>query len=227
MPELSEIFGIDISDPNLFKKALTHTSYSKENNLPYTDCYERYEFLGDAVLKLTISDVLYNKFPKDAEGKLSKIRSIVVSDATLADIARKSGLDKLIIVSAHENKQGIRKLESLCACAYEAVLGAYYIEGKYDEVKSYIEKTFEPYIEDVKDHFERYNAKETLQEYTQSKTKTRPVYKILSETGPAHKKVFEVEVSYEGKILAVEKGMSKKDAEQKAAYKACEKLGII
>ena len=227
MPELSEIFGIDISDPNLFKKALTHTSYSKENNLPYTDCYERYEFLGDAVLKLTISDVLYNKFPKDAEGKLSKIRSIIVSDATLADIARKSGLDKLIIVSAHENKQGIRKLESLCACAYEAVLGAYYIEGKYDEVKSYIEKTFEPYIEDVKDHFERYNAKETLQEYTQSKTKTRPVYKILSETGPAHKKVFEVEVSYEGKILAVEKGMSKKDAEQKAAYKACEKLGII
>ena len=150
-----------------------------------------------------------------------------MSETPLADNERKSGRDKLIIVSAHEKKQGIRKLESLCACAYEAVLGAYYIEGKYDEVKSYIEKTFEPYIEDVKDHFERYNAKETLQEYTQSKTKTRPVYKILSETGPAHKKVFEVEVSYEGKILAVEKGMSKKDAEQKAAYKACEKLGII
>jgi len=227
MKELSDIFGIEIVDCDLFKKALTHTSYSKENNLPYTDCYERFEFLGDAVLKLTISDILFNMFPDEPEGKLSKIRSIIVSDATLAEIAKKSGLKNLIIVSPHEEKQGIRELESICACAFEAVLGAYYLDGKFEDIKSYIKTAFKPYIDDVKDHFERYNAKEILQEYTQGVTKTRPEYRVIGEIGPAHKKIFEVEVSYNGEVLAVEKGLSKKDAEQKAAYAACEKLGII
>lgn len=143
---VAEIFGIETITPEYYKHALTHSSFTKEKNLPYTQCYERLEFLGDAVLKLTISDVLFKMYPDYQEGELSKIRSIIVSDNTLADIARKNGLQDLIIMSKHEEKQGCRKLNSICACAFEATLGAYYLDGKYNELEKYIETTFKPYI---------------------------------------------------------------------------------
>ncbi len=227
MKSVAEIFGIETKTDEFYKYALTHPSYTKELNLPETQCYERLEFLGDAVLKLTISDVLFKKYPDSREGELSKIRSIIVSDNTLAEIAKKNGLSELIILSKHEEKLGCRNLNSICACAFEAILGAYYLDGKFNEIIQYIEKTFNPYIEEVAQHFERFNAKAILQEYTQGQTKTTPVYTVISETGPAHKKIFEVEVRYNNEVLAVEKGTSKKEAEQKCAYAACEKLGII
>lgn len=227
MKSVEEIFGIETITKDLYTKALTHSSFTKEKNLPYTDCYERLEFLGDAVLKLTVSDVLFKMFPDAQEGELSKIRGIVVSDNTLADIAKNNGLQELIIMSRHEEKQGCRKLNSICACAFEAILGAYYLDGKFKEILPYIEKTFEPYINDVKNHFEKFNAKAILQEYTQGQNKKTPVYKVINEIGPEHKKEFEVEVRYNDEVLATEKGNSKKEAEQKCAYSACKKLGII
>lgn len=181
MKSLADIFGIKIKDEELFKKALTHPSYTQDLNLPHTESYERLEFLGDAVLKLSVSDVLYTMYPSSSEGEMSKIRSIIVSDNTLAEIAKNNGLDKLIILSKHDEKQGARKLNSICACSFEAVLGAYYLDGKYKQIRKYIEKTFTPYIADVKDNFAKYNAKEILQEYTQGKDKKRPVYKVISE----------------------------------------------
>ena len=227
MKSVAEIFGIETLTEELYQKALTHSSFTKERNLPYTDCYERLEFLGDAVLKLTISDVLFRTYPEAQEGELSKIRSIIVSDNTLADIAQKNGLQEIIIMSRHEEKQGCRKLNSICACAFEAILGAYYLDGKFNEIVKYIEQTFKPYIEEVQNHFERFNAKAILQEYTQGKTKNTPIYTVINEFGPEHKKIFEVEVRYNDEILAVEQGNTKKDAEQKCAYSACKKLGII
>lgn len=227
MKSVEEIFGIETITKDLYTKALTHSSFTKEKDLPYTDCYERLEFLGDAVLKLTVSDVLFKMFPDAQEGELSKIRGIVVSDNTLADIAKNNGLQELIIMSRHEEKQGCRKLNSICACAFEAILGAYYLDGKFKEILPYIEKTFEPYINDVKNHFEKFNAKAILQEYTQGQNKKTPVYKVINEIGPEHKKEFEVEVRYNDEVLATEKGNSKKEAEQKCAYSACKKLGII
>lgn len=224
---VAEIFGIETITPEYYKHALTHSSFTKEKNLPYTQCYERLEFLGDAVLKLTISDVLFKMYPDYQEGELSKIRSIIVSDNTLADIARKNGLQDLIIMSKHEEKQGCRKLNSICACAFEATLGAYYLDGKYNELEKYIETTFKPYIIDVKGHFEKFNAKAVLQEYTQGKTKNTPIYTVIREIGPEHKKEFEIEVKYNNEVLAIEKGLTKKEAEQKCAYSACKKLGII
>lgn len=227
MKSVADIFGIETISEDLYKYALTHSSYTKELNLPAEQCYERLEFLGDAVLKLSVSDILYKKYPTSNEGELSKIRGIIVSDNTLADIAKKNGLQELIIMSRHEEKQGCRKLNSICACAFEAVLGAYYLDGKFQEILKYIEKTFEPYINEVQDHFEKFNAKAILQEYTQGLTKTTPEYTVIREIGPAHKKEFEIEVKYNGEVLAVEKGLSKKDAEQKCAYSARQKLGII
>ena len=225
--ELAKIFGIEPVTEDLYKIALTHSSYTKEGGLPHTQCYERLEFLGDAVLKLTMSDVLYKMYPEATEGELSKIRGIVVSDSTLAKIAKRDGLDKLIILSKHEEKQHVGEKDSVCACAYEAVLGAYYLDKKLPDLINYIKKTFEPFIVDVKDNFECYNSKAILQEYTQSKDGNRPEYVVVGETGPAHKRVFEVSVSYNGNVLATEKGLSKKDAEQKCAYCACKKLGIV
>ena len=227
MKTVSNIFGIETLTPDLYKKALTHPSYIQDNNLPYTDCYERMEFLGDAVLKLTVSDLLYRVFPDSREGEMSKIRAILVSDNMLAEIAKKNGLADIIIMNKSEEKHGGRKLNSICACAFEAVLGAYYLDGKFKEIRSYIEKTFSPLIKDVKDNLPIYNAKEILQEYTQGLTKERPVYTVIKESGPEHKKQFEVQVSYREEVLATEVGKSKKDAEQKAAYVACKKLGVI
>ncbi len=227
MKSVDEIFAIETSESELYKIALTHSSYTKEKDLPHTKCYERLEFLGDAVLKLAVSDVLYKMFPEETEGELSKIRGIIVSDNTLAEIGKKNGLQELIIMSRHDEKQGFRNLNSICACAFEAVLGAYYLDGKFNEIEKYIKDTFTPYIQEVRNHFEKYNAKAILQEYTQEKTKNTPIYTVINETGPAHKKVFEVEVKYNDEVLAVEKGASKKEAEQKCAYSACKKLGII
>ena len=226
MDNLEQIFNINIENAELFKKALTHPSYTKEHEMDYTESYERLEFLGDAVLKLAVSDILYKKYPDYTEGSMSKIRSIIVSDAVLFEVAEKIGLSELIILGKHEEKQGCRKLESVCACAFEAVLGAYYLDGKFSELIEFIKRIFLPYIEEVDKNFEKYNAKALLQEYTQSKTKTIPEYRVINETGPAHNKTFEVEVWYEGKLIASASGKSKKDAEQKCAYEACKKLGI-
>ena len=224
---IERIFKIPVVNVENFQRAVTHSSYTKENNMHFIECYERLEFLGDAVLKLTISDCLFKKFPEYSEGALSKIRSIVVSDAVLAENAKKNGLSELIIMSRHEEKQGCRNLESVCACAFEAVLGAYYLDGKFRELLEYINTTFASYIEEVDSNSSKYNAKAVLQEYTQGLTKETPVYRVVAESGPAHKREFEVEVSYQENVIAKATGRSKKEAEQKCAYEACKILGVI
>ena len=225
MNKVSEIFNIKIDNEEFFKEALTHPSYSKDLDLSYN--YERMEFLGDAVLKLSVSDILYKTFPEYSEGDMSKIRSIVVSDAVLVEICEKIGLSELILLPKHEEKQGCRKLESVCACAFEAVLGAYYLDGKMPELLCFLEKTFKQYIDDVDKNFEQYNAKAILQEYTQSQTRKVPIYKLIASSGPAHNQTFETAVFYNDEQIAIGVGKTKKESEQHAAYNACLKLGVI
>lgn len=221
---LEEIFG----EPNeLVEKALTHPSYTQENNLDSLGNYERLEFFGDSVLKLFTSKLLYNTYPTAPEGELSKIRSILVSDAILAQIAIKIGLDKLIKLGPAEEKQGGRKRESNIACSLEAVLGAYYLSGKEKEIEKFINDYVMEFAEDVDKHFEKYNAKDILQQYTQGIDKTIPVYRTVGVTGPAHKPIFEVEVEWQRKIIAKGRGKSKKEAQQNCALEACKKLGAI
>lgn len=221
---LEKIFG----EPNeLVEKALTHPSYTQENNLDSLENYERLEFFGDSVLKLFTSKLLYNTYPTAPEGELSKIRSILVSDALLAQIAMKIGLDKLIKLGPAEEKQGGRKRESNIACSLEAVLGAYYLSGKEKEIEKFINDYVMEFAEDVDKHFEKYNAKDILQQYTQGIDKTIPVYRTVGVTGPAHKPIFEVEVEWQRKIIAKGRGKSKKEAQQNCALEACKKLGAI
>ena len=221
---LEEIFG----EPNeLVEKALTHPSYTQENNIDSLENYERLEFFGDSVLKLFTSKLLYNAYPTAPEGELSKIRSILVSDAILAQIAIKIGLDKLIKLGPSEERQGGRKRESNIACSLEAVLGAYYLSGKEKEIEKFINDYVMEYAEDVDKHFEKYNAKDILQQYTQGIDKKLPTYRTVGVTGPAHKPIFEVEVEWQGKIIAKGRGKSKKEAQQSCALEACKKLGAI
>ena len=222
---LKKIFGK--CDEKLIKIALTHPSYTKEKNLSDLENYERLEFFGDSVLKLFTSKLLYELYPEAAEGELSKIRSILVSDAILAQVAVKIGLDELIILGPSEEKQGGRKRESNIACSLEAVLGAYYFSGKQEKIEKFIKEYIIVYAEDIDKHFEKYNAKDILQQYTQGKDKTRPEYKVVSVTGPAHKPVFNIEVIWNEKVIAKACGKSKKEAEQSAALEACKTLGII
>jgi len=221
------IFGITVDDKALFEKALTHPSFVRENDLPILDCYERMEFLGDAVLKLAISDILYKKYPEYTEGQMTKIRSIVISDNTIAKVGFQLGIDKMLILGKAEEKTGGRKRSSNIACAFEALIGAFYLDGKENEIKNFLQEVLIDFVEDVDKNFSRYNAKEILQEYTQGLTKETPIYNTLGTTGPAHNQTFEVEVCYEGKCIAVASGKTKKEAQQNAAYQACCNLGLI
>lgn len=224
---LEEIFQIKIKDQKLFEKALTHSSFTRENEASSLENYERLEFLGDAVLKLCISDILYKKFPDYAEGDLTKIRSIIVSDNVLAKVAEEIGLAPLVTLGKQEEKMGGRNRSSILACTFEALLGAYYLSENQDAISKFLEQTFTSMIEEVDEHFEKFNAKAVLQEHTQSLNKKIPDYKIVEEIGPQHDKIFVVEVSYMDEILAVGRGKTKREAEQACAYEACVKLGII
>ena len=221
---LEEIFG---EKNDLVEKALTHPSFTKENDINSLENYERLEFFGDSVLKLFTSKLLYEIYPEAPEGELSKIRSILVSDAILAQIAIQIGVDKLLKLGPSEEKQGGRKRESNIACALEALLGAYYLNGKQTEIEKFIKDYVIVFAEDVDKHFEKYNAKDILQQYTQGIDKTLPVYRTLAVRGPAHKPVFEVEVEWQGSVIASATGKSKKEAQQNCALASCKKLGVV
>ena len=212
---------------DLVVTAFTHSSYTKENDESYLKCYERLEFLGDAVLKMAVTDFLYKKYPDAHEGELTKIRSIVVSDEILYKLAQKLNIENFIKVSRAEERCGGKKLESIQACVMEALFGALYLSSDRDVLCKFIVENLNNFIEDVASNKTVFNAKAILQEYTQAKSKELPEYSILKETGAAHNKTFFVQVAYAGNVLASAEGKSKKQAEQQAAYNACKMLGII
>ena len=221
---LEKIFGIKIEDDSLFKEALTHTSYSRENNS--SENYERLEFLGDAVLKLCISDILYKMYPDYSEGNLSKIRSIIVSDETLSKLVDRFGLAKYIILGKQEEKMGGRKKQSIKACSFEALLGAFYLNKEFNGVEKFLRENLVNLIKEVDENFDKYNSKEVLQIYTQGLSKTTPEYRVVKEEGPPHQKIFTVEVIYENKVISMGTGKTKRDAEKQAAAEAIKILKV-
>ncbi len=223
---MNSVVGLEQKEAQkLLEIAFSHPSLCSDGAVPYTNCYERLEFLGDAVLKLVASDYLYAKFPESREGELSKIRSYIVSDEVLAKIALKLGMEQEIRIS--ETDKSLHCNESILACAFEAMLGALYLCDKTAAIKSFFKANFSELIDDIAQNKLVTNPKAILQEYTQSKSKNLPVYKLVKETGAAHAKEFFVNVCYEGQILAQGCGKSKKAAQQEAALKACENLNLL
>ncbi len=226
--EIFKIFGIETERTDLIQLALTHPSYVQENNISgCSDSYERLEFLGDAVLKLAASLLLYQKYQELPEGQLSKIRSFLVSDNILAEFALSLGINKYLRLSKSEEKCGGRNRISNNACTLEALFGAFYLAGREKEIQDFIINLLNSKVDIVVANLDKYNAKEFLQEYTQLQDRQLPVYNLVRTSGPAHKPIFEVEVLYNGNIIGFGKGATKKIAEQNAAYEACLKLGLF
>ncbi len=216
--KFEEKLGYAFKNRNLLIEALTHKSYKK----PYNN--ERLEFLGDAVLDLVIGEYLFFKFPNANEGELSKMRASLVNEDGFARLANELELGKYIFISAAEENNNGRNKPSLLSNAFEAVMGAIYLESGLDEVKKITLKLLEkiyPKI-DLNTLFKDY--KTTLQELTQAKYGITPEYKLISSYGPDHKKEFEVAVLLQGEMLSSAKGKSKKAAQQEAAKKALEIL---
>jgi len=223
--EFAGRFGLKFDDLALLNRAFVHTSYTNENNIDIMESYERLEFLGDAVLKIAISDFLFKKFPGHREGDLTKHRSWVVSDKELASLAHKISLGDLILLGKNEETLKGRQKPSILACAFEAFLGAIFIEYKELGLKAardFLIDNFEDEILTSKLH----NYKAVLQEYTQGETHKLPVYKVLDEFGLAHDKTYVVGVYYNDVLISKGQGKSKKDAEQAAAKLALEFLNV-
>jgi ribonuclease III len=211
----------------LYDRALTHSSYTYENKLSAVDNYERLEYLGDAVLKLVVSEYLFERFPDYREGELTKIRAVVVSDAKLAEIAKTIGLGAYIIFGSSEAKSGGRKKVSNLACAFEALLGAMYLDGKILEVRDMMCEQLETFVTQIDMSKTKDNYKAALQELTQADGGVLPAYRTIKESGPSHNRTFQIEVSISGEIMGIGFGKSKKEAQQQAARQALEVLNEL
>lgn len=207
--------------------ALTHSSFTFENKLSSLESNERLEFLGDAVLKLIASDYLHERFPTYPEGELTKIRAILISDNILAKIAEKIDLGKYVKLGFHEERMGGRYRSSTMACAFEALLGALYLDGNMHELQLMLITLLEDEVTEIDQNAAKHNHKAILQEYTQSEGMPLPVYEIASESGPPHDKTFDIHVYVNGEVCGYGTGKSKKEAQQKAAEMAVMSLELI
>jgi ribonuclease III len=214
--------GLVIDDESLpiYLHALTHSSYTYENRLPTLLNYERLEFLGDAVLKIIISQYLFQRFPHYREGELTKIRAVIVSDAVLAKLAKRINIGQAMIFGPSEAKSGGKNKVSNLACAFEAFLGACFLDGQMAFATQFIEDLVEDEITQIDLSKTKDNYKAVLQELSQGDGHGLPEYVTVQEVGPAHNRRFEVEVFINSESLGRGVGKSKKEAQQMAAKMA-------
>ena len=225
-PELAEFqqrLGYRFRDEHLLRLALTHPSVAHEANAP-TQHNQRLEFLGDAVLQLALTRELYDKFPAFDEGPLTKARAKLVNRRSLAEHARGLGLGALMILGHGEAIHGGRDRQSTLADAFEALLGAIFLDGGFDASRDFILRQFVPSFGRLTALPTIENPKGELQEYLQARSPEPPEYSVLSATGPDHDRMFECTVHHGGVELARGKGKSKKSAESNAALLALKKL---
>ena len=205
---------------NLLKTALQHTSWVHEYGDTTAEDNERLEFLGDAALNLIIAHILMEKFPNEKEGRLSRMRAIAVGEQSLSLLARSLGLNKIIMLGKGELRSGGENKDSILANTMEAVIGAVYLDGGWDRVFGTVERLFSPIVEQIGHEDHLYDYKSQLQEYTQRISGELPYYKVIQESGPAHKRQFKVGIDFKGSIIAEGEGTTKKIAEQNAAKEA-------
>ena len=219
---LQKKIGYSFNEPSLLEAALSHTSLPSSTG--DASSFERMEFLGDSVLGLIVAEELFLKHPKYAEGKLSKLKSKIVSRKMLTLKAKELQLEKYLLLSTEAvSGSGI---DSILSDAMESLICAIYLDGELDDARMFIKKFILKDIKKMIDKGKFADYKSMLQEYTQSKFHNIPQYNILKEEGPEHEKMFDMEVVVNGKVLGMGKGNNKKEAQQNAAKEACKQLNL-
>lgn len=217
---LDKKLGYTFKNPELLVQSVCHSSYVNEQIDSTFKDNERLEFLGDAVLDLAISHILMLRFKDAAEGDLSKFRATVVDEAGLYEVALRLGLGEYLLLGKGEEQSRGREKPSILADTTEALIGAIYLDAGFDKAMEIIKGLFSSLLERVGTKKLVHDFKSLLQEYSQQSCKTLPRYRLIKETGPAHDRSFQVELSLKGEVLAEGEGRSKKEAEQNAAREA-------
>ena len=216
--ELQKSLGYQFKNEKLITEALTHRSYSKNFN------NERLEYLGDAVLDLIVGEYLYHLFPEAEEGILSKLRAALVNEDAFTKLAKRIDLGKYLLLSPAEENNGGREKPSILSSAFEALIGALYLEAGFDKAKEVSLKLIKEEYPSITPDKLLKDYKTSLQEITQAHFGVVPEYRLLSAKGPDHKKEFEIGVFIHDKEYARAKGKSKKTAQQEGARLTIEKL---
>jgi ribonuclease-3 len=224
LEEFQRVIGVRFHDAAVLRQALTHRSFVYDTGGDASQSNERMEFLGDSVLGLVVNDHLFKFYPHHREGTLTQMKSLLVSEAVLSKMARTMNLGRYLFLSTAESEAGGRDRSSILADAFEAVIGAIYIDSGIEAARAFCEDRL---LVDagaiVLDRSNR-NYKSLLQEYAQGHYKTHPRYRVTDEEGPDHEKVFQVEVFVGTMLMGRGAGKNKKDAEQDAACDAIHRL---
>lgn len=214
---LEKKIGHVFASPELLAHALTHSSYVNESAEKTSFSNERLEFFGDAVLGLVVTEELFHAFPDSPEGKLSIIKSRLVSGSRLAAYARSLGLGACLLLGKGEERLGGREKESILSSAFEAVVAAVYIDGGIEAARSFIKQVFGRDLKESGAGAEQLDYKSRLQKLTQKKYGMMPTYVVTATAGPDHRKQFRVEARIGDMLASSATGKSKKEAEQGAA----------
>ncbi|MDO4325906.1 MAG: ribonuclease III [bacterium] len=220
--ELEQKIGYCFNDKSMLRHAMIHSSFANEHRLGKTSCNERLEFLGDAVLEVVTSEYLYHKYPEMPEGDMTKLRASTVCEPTLAYCAGAIPLGQYLLLGKGEDATGGRERDSVVSDAFEALIGAIYLDGGFANAKEFIMRFV---LDDMEHKKLFYDSKTILQEIVQSRFEEPLQYELLKEEGPDHNKVFEVRVKVGNLPLGEGRGKTKKSAEQVAAYHGILKLG--
>ncbi len=219
LSEFSEKINVPFLIVGLLNTVFTHPSHTQEKK----ESYERLEFLGDAVLKLIVSNYFFKKYNKELEGVLTEKRNSVISDETLAKLAQKLDFEELILMSEDMKNSSYSK-DIVLACVFEALLGGIFLEAGYERAEKFFLDNFKEEIDEIASMARASNYKAVLQEYTQSIDATLPEYNLTAETGKSHNKTFTYEVVWQNNVLGEGSGKTKKQAQTLAAKCAIEKL---
>ncbi len=222
MDTLEKRLGYSFRDPAMLELALTHSSYANERGSGRAGCNERLEFLGDSILGYFSAECLFRTYPDKPEGEMTKLRSELVCEQSLARVATKLGLGEFLRLGHGEEMGGGRTRPSIIADAVEAVLAAIYLDGGAEEAKKFV-YTFILNEVSSAEKTGSHDYKTRLQERVQRGGASSPSYVITDESGPDHSKVFSAEVRIAGRVAGVGSGKTKKEAEQNAAKNALEK----
>ena len=214
--EFQEKIGYQFQQEGLLRQALTHSSYANEHRMKKLSDNERLEFLGDAVLEIVTSDFLYHEHSDVPEGELTRVRASIVCEQTLAFCTRALNLGDYLFLGKGEDQTGGRKRKSILSDAFEAIIGAIYLDGGFANAKEFIHR----FVLNNVEHMQLfYDSKTILQELIQGRHEQLS-YELIDESGPDHDKQFTVAVLVDGERVSEGEGHTKKAAEQQAAYQA-------